>query len=191
MTDISHITDYYNDFFTYSPSKTDEFVIDNIKPAYSLFVESLNVGSITMDTYLNGSAFKKNYEIAKKDVETYMHDVLKKSQMMTFSKMPVAVIIASYKKNNYVVKGEFVLRVINDFILGKIKLAGKTHKSFINYLSDNTEYWRDSMIEMNKTTITLPGNNSLKDYLFLLDRYETYDEIFIENVKTLVDLFLF
>lgn len=187
----THFTDYHNDFFSYSPSKTDEFVLQNIKPAYSLFIESLNAGPITMEAYLNGGAFKQNYEIAKKDVEIYVKDVLKKSQMTTFSKMPLDVIIATYRKNNYVIKGEFVLRVINDFILGKIKIGGYTHEKFIGFISDNTEYWRDSLIEMNKTTILLDDKKTLQDYLFLLDRYETYDESFIEQVKTIVDVFLF
>jgi len=192
MSDYTHFTDYYNDFFAYSPSNTDNFVIDDIKPAYSLFIESLDIESITMKTYLSGSSFKKNYDIAKKDIETYIKDVTNKSTMVRFSKMPIAVIIAIYKKNKYVVKGEFVLRVINDFILGKIDLAGYSFKKFMSFVSDtNADLWGESIISMNKTIIQLDSSKTLKAYLHLLDRYEIYDEKFIENVRMIVDVFLF
>ena len=192
MSDISHFTDYHSDFFAYSPSTSDEFVINDIKAAYSLFIESLNVGTITMESYLSGSAFKLNYEQAKKDVELYVKDIINNSHLSNFSKMPIAVVIAEYKKNKYVVKGEFVLRVINDFILGKMELAGYSFKKLMSYVSDaNIDNWGENIIQMNKTVIILEASKTLKDYLYLLDRYETYDEKFIENVRTIIDVFLF
>lgn len=192
MSDISHFTDYHSDFFAYSPSTSNKFVIDDIKPAYSLFIESLDIDTLTMDAYLSGSSFKKNYEQAKKDVELYVKDIVKNSHMSRFSKMPIAVVVAEYKKKKYVIKGEFVLRVINDYILGKFELAGYSFEKLMSYVSDaNIDNWGENIIQMNKTVIILEPSKTLKDYLYLLDRYETYDEKFIENVKVVVDVFLF
>jgi hypothetical protein len=188
---ISHYTNHHKDFFTVSPSTTDEFVIDDIKPAYSLFMDSMNIDIQYMNNYLNGSAFKTNYDIAKKLVTQYVYDVYHKTSLSFVSKTPLAIYVATYKKNRYVIKGEFILRVINDFILKKINIADLTYDKFMSFVADNTPYWTDSIIDIEDTTLNLSKTSPMSDYLFLLDRYETYDEEFINNIKSAVDVFLF
>jgi hypothetical protein len=74
--------------------------------------------------------------------------------------------------------------------MGKIKLAGIDFTEFSRFVANNTPYWKDSLIEMQETVIQI-GNGNLEEYLFLLDRYETYDEDFIKNIKNAMDMFIF
>lgn len=188
---LEHYTSYYGDFFSYQPSTTADYVIAGIKPAYSLFLESVDIGVEYLETYLESDGFSQNYEYAKKSVEKYVSDVYNKSPLVFASRMPLMVIVATYKKDKYVIKGEFVLRVINDFIQKKITLAGLSYDEFISFVARNTPYWKDSLLEMQETTIMLPKTNPIGEYLYLLDRYETYDETFIARMKVATDIFLF
>lgn len=191
MKYISHYTKNYNDPFRYKPSNSSEFVINDIKPAYALFLDSLNSHDISLNTYLDGEDFKKNYSNAKVIVEQYISDVYNKSTLTFISKVPLTVYVATYNNNKYVIKGEFVLRVINDFILNKINLNNLTYDDFKSFVVDNTEYWRDSIIELDETILSLPKTQPLSEYIHLLDRYETYDKSFLNNIRVAVDVFLF
>lgn len=188
--ELSHYTTSYNDFFIYAPSTTNEFVLGEIKPAYALFKEAMDLPDDVMDGYFEGSSFQKNYESAKSLVETYINDVYNKTGLAHITKHTLLVITARNNNSTYVIKGEFVLRVINDFIMGKMNLAGIDFTEFSRFVANNTPYWKDSLIEMQETVIQI-GNGDLEEYLFLLDRYETYDEDFIKNIKNAMDMFIF
>ncbi len=188
---LSHFTNNYKDFFSYTQSTTQDYVLGDIKPAYSLFVDSLGDGVISLDTYTSGASFKKHYENAKMALNQYVLDIMNESPLIFITKAQLAVFIAKHKTVSYVIKGEFVLRVINDFIAGRIKLGNKTHEDLMDFASYNKPYWKDSLIEMDEITLLLSKEKPLSDYLFLLDRYETYDPDFINNMRTASDIFLF
>ena len=182
---------YFNDFFMYESSNSHSYVIADIKPAYALLLESMQVDDKYLLDFIKGASFNIHYEKAKKSLDVYVKDVISKSKLVDFSKAPLLVITAVYKKEKYVIKGEFVLRVINDFINNNIMLGGLTYTEFKQFIESNTPYWKDSLIEMQETIIKLSGKNALSEYLFLLDRYETYDEAFIDRMKSAIDVFIF
>lgn len=188
---LNHYTSYFNDFFMYESSNSHSYVIADIKPAYALLLESMQVDDKYLLNFIKGESFNIRYGEAKKSLDVYVKDVISKSKLVDFSKAPLLVITAIYKKEKYVIKGEFVLRVINDFINNKIMLGGLTYTEFKQFIEDNTPYWKDSLIEMQETIINLSGKNALSEYLFLLDRYETYDETFIDRMKSAIDVFIF
>ena len=188
---LNYYTNYFNDFFMYESSNSHSYVIADIKPAYALLLESMQVDDKYLLNFIKGESFNIRYGEAKKSLDVYVKDVISKSKLVDFSKAPLLVITAIYKKEKYVIKGEFVLRVINDFINKKIMLGGLTYTEFKQFIEDNTPYWKDSLIEMQETIINLSGKNALSEYLFLLDRYETYDETFIDRMKSAIDVFIF
>ena len=187
---LTHYTSDYNDFFTYETSSSNEFVLGEIKPAYGLFVEAIGLPSDTLDQYIGSADFKENYENAKVNVSNYIHDVYNKTGLANITKHTLLVITARNKNSTYVIKGELILRVINDFIQGKIELSGIDFKEFQRFVANNTPYWKDSLLEMRETVIQI-GNGNLEEYLFLLDRYETYDKNFIKNCETALEMFIF
>lgn len=188
--ELSHYTSDFNDFFIYETSSTNEFVLGEIKPAYTLFVEALNLPPETIDDYIDSSEFNYNYNTAKEIVSQYIYDVYHKTGLVHITKHTMLIITVRNENSTYVVKGEFILRVINDFIQGKIQLANLTYKEFITFVANNTPYWKDSIIEMRETIIQI-GSSNLEEYLFLLDRYETYDSEFIGNIKNAMAMFIF
>ena len=188
---LDYYNSYFNDFFMYESSNSHSYVIADIKPAYALLLESMQVDDKYLLNFIKGESFNIRYGEAKKSLDVYVKDVISKSKLVDFSKAPLLVITAVYKKEKYVIKGEFVLRVINDFINKKIMLGGLTYTEFKQFIEDNTPYWKDSLIEMQETIINLSGKNALSEYLFLLDRYETYDETFIDRMKSAIDVFIF
>lgn len=188
---LDYYISYFNDFFMYESSNSHSYVIADIKPAYALLLESMQVDDKYLLNFIKGESFNIRYGEAKKSLDVYVKDVISKSKLVDFSKAPLLVITAIYKKEKYVIKGEFVLRVINDFINKKIMLGGLTYTEFKQFIEDNTPYWKDSLIEMQETIINLSGKNALSEYLFLLDRYETYDETFIDRMKSAIDVFIF
>lgn len=188
---LNYYTSYFNDFFMYESSNSHSYVIADIKPAYALLLESMQVDDKYLLDFIKGESFNIHYEKAKKSLDVYVKDVISKSKLVDFSKAPLLVITAVYKKEKYVIKGEFVLRVINDFINNNIMLGGLTYTEFKQFIESNTPYWKDSLIEMQETIIKLSGKNALSEYLFLLDRYETYDEAFIDRMKSAIDVFIF
>lgn len=188
---LNHYSNYFADFFIKPESKISQFVIADIKPAYSLFLDSVGLELEWMDTYLNSIGYSAHYESALKSVNQYVKDILNKSALVFASRQPLMVIIATHQDSKYVLKGEFVLRVINDFILGKIKLADTDYHTFLHFVAENSPWYKDSLIEMQETTIMLEKKTSLSEYIYLLDRYETYDENFIKNIQTAVDIFVF
>jgi len=180
--------DYYDPFSI--PSTEDKnFIIGTIKPMYALFVDSMGNSSINIDELYDPTNFKEHYEQAKKSLEMYIKDLLVKSQLMNYSKNALTIIVAQNNDSVYTLKGEFILRVINDFKLNKIKLNGITFKEFEDFVKNNTDYWRDSLIEIDKITINI--GDSPEDYLFLMDRYEVYDKTFKDCLKTVQDMFVF
>ena len=187
---LTHYTSDYNDFFTYETSSSNEFVLGEIKPAYGLFVEAIGLPSDTLDQYIGSADFKENYENAKVNVSNYIHDVYNKTGLANITKHTLLGITARNKNSTYVIKGELILRVINDFIQGKIELSGIDFKEFQRFVANNTPYWKDSLLEMRETVIQI-GNGNLEEYLFLLDRYETYDKNFIKNCETALEMFIF
>lgn len=188
---LDYYNSYFNDFFMYASSNSHSYVIADIKPAYALLLESMQVDDKYLLDFIKGASFNIHYEKAKKSLDVYVKDVISKSKLVDFSKAPLLVITAVYKKEKYVIKGEFVLRVINDFINNNIMLGGLTYTEFKQFIESNTPYWKDSLIEMQETIIKLSGKNALSEYLFLLDRYETYDEAFIDRMKSAIDVFIF
>ena len=188
---LDYYNSYFNDFFGYASSNGHSYVIADIKPAYALLLESMQVDDKYLLDFIKGESFNIHYGEAKKLLDVYVKDVISKSKLVDFSKVPLLVITAVYKKTKYVIKGEFVLRVINDFINKKIMLGGLTYTEFKQFTESNTPYWQDSLIEMQETIIKLSGKNALSEYLFLLDRYETYDEAFIDQMKVVSDVFIF
>ncbi len=188
---VDYYNSYFNDFFMYESSNSHSYVIADIKPAYALLLESMQVDDKYLLDFIKGESFNIHYGEAKKLLDVYVKDVISKSKLVDFSKAPLLVITAVYKKEKYVIKGEFVLRVINDFINKKIMLGGLTYTEFKQFIASNTPYWKDSLIEMQETIINLSGKNALSEYLFLLDRYETYDEAFIDRMKSAIDVFIF
>lgn len=187
---ITHHT-FYNDIFTmHKPSTTNKFVIGKIKPAYGILIDSLKLPKNAIDVYINGADFQRHYKYAVDIVSLYISDVYTKNGLLNLTKNGLTIFVGEYKKETYVLKGEFILRVINDFIQGKIKLANLDYKQFNSFIIDNTPYWRDSLIEINHTIIVMDGNK-LDDYLFLLDRYEVYDANFVTNITMAADVFLF
>lgn len=188
---LDYYNSYINDFFMYASSNSHSYVIADIKPAYALLLESMQVDDKYLLDFIKGASFNIHYEKAKKSLDIYVKDVISKSKLVDFSKAPLLVITAVYKKEKYVIKGEFVLRVINDFINNNIMLGGLTYTEFKQFIESNTPYWKDSLIEMQETIIKLSGKNALSEYLFLLDRYETYDEAFIDRMKSAIDVFIF
>ena len=188
---VDYYNSYFNDFFMYESSNSHSYVIADIKPAYALLLESMQVDDKYLLDFIKGESFNIHYGEAKKLLDVYVKDVISKSKLVDFSKAPLLVITAVYKKEKYVIKGEFVLRVINDFINKKIMLGGLTYTEFKQFTESNTPYWKDSLIEMQETIINLSGKNALSEYLFLLDRYETYDETFIDRMKVVSDVFIF
>lgn len=188
---LNYYNSYFNDFFMYESSNSHSYVIADIKPAYALLLESMQVDDKYLSDFLKGESFNKHYGEAKKLLDVYVKDVISKSKLVDFSKAPLLVITAVYKKTKYVIKGEFVLRVINDFINNNIMLGGLTYTEFKEFIESNTPYWKDSLIEMQETIINLSGKNPISEYLFLLDRYETYDETFIDRMKSAIDVFIF
>jgi len=186
---MTSFKDYYHDPFSIPSTEDKKFIIGPIKPMYALLIDSMGYNNIDVDELYDPTNFKKEYEQAKKNLEVYMKDLLIKSQLMGFSKNALTIIVAQNNDSVYVLKGEFVLRVINDFKLNKIKLADKTFKEFKDFVENNTDYWSNSLIEIDKITINI--GNSLEDYLFLMDRYEIYDETFKERLKTAQDIFIF
>lgn len=187
---LVHYSSDFNDFFIYDSVSSNEFVISGIKPAYQMFIDAMGLPNKTMDAYIQGSDFQKHYETATRMVSQYISDVYNKTGLQNISKYNLLVIVATNNASTYVIKGEFVLRVINDFIKGSIKLAGITYDEFIRFVEKNTPYWKDSMIEMKQTIIQMDSNN-IVEYLYLLDRYEIYDENFIKNIRDVVDIFIF
>lgn len=188
---LDYYNSYFNDFFMYVSSNSHSYVIADIKPAYALLLESMQVDDKYLLDFIKGASFNIHYEKAKKSLDVYVKDVISKSKLVDFSKAPLLVITAVYKKEKYVIKGEFVLRVINDFINNNIMLGGLTYTEFKQFIESNTPYWKDSLIEMQETIINLSGKNPISEYLFLLDRYETYDEAFIDRMKSAIDVFIF
>ncbi len=188
---LDYYNSYFNDFFGYASSNGHSYVIADIKPAYALLLESMQVDDKYLLDFIKGASFNIHYEKAKKSLDVYVKDVISKSKLVDFSKAPLLVITAVYKKEKYVIKGEFVLRVINDFINNNIMLGGLTYTEFKQFIESNTPYWQDSLIEMQETIIKLSGKNPISEYLFLLDRYETYDEAFIDRMKSAIDVFIF
>lgn len=188
---LDYYNSYFNDFFRYASSNSHSYVIADIKPAYALLLESMQVDDKYLLDFIKGESFDIHYGEAKKSLDVYVKDVITKSKLVDFSKAPLLVITAVYKKEKYVIKGEFVLRVINDFINKKIMLGGLTYTEFKQFIASNTPYWKDSLIEMQETIINLSGKNALSEYLFLLDRYETYDDAFIDRMKSAIDVFIF
>lgn len=188
---VDYYNSYFNDFFMYESSNSHSYVIADIKPAYALLLESMQVDDKYLLDFIKGASFNIHYEKAKKSLDVYVKDVISKSKLVDFSKAPLLVITAVYKKEKYVIKGEFVLRVINDFINNNIMLGGLTYTEFKQFIESNTPYWKDSLIEMQETIINLSGKNPISEYLFLLDRYETYDEAFIDRMKSAIDVFIF
>lgn len=188
---LNYYNSYFNDFFMYESSNSHSYVIADIKPAYALLLESMQVDDKYLPDFLKGESFNKHYGEAKKLLDVYVKDVISKSKLVDFSKAPLLVITAVYKKTKYVIKGEFVLRVINDFINKEIMLGGLTYTEFKQFIESNTPYWKDSLIEMQETIINLSGKNPISEYLFLLDRYETYDTSFIDRMKSAIDVFIF
>ena len=188
---LDYYNSYFNDFFRYASSNGHSYVIADIKPAYALLLESMQVDDKYLLDFIKGASFNIHYEKAKKSLDVYVKDVISKSKLVDFSKAPLLVITAVYKKEKYVIKGEFVLRVINDFINNNIMLGGLTYTEFKQFIESNTPYWKDSLIEMQETIINLSGKNPISEYLFLLDRYETYDEAFIDRMKSAIDVFIF
>lgn len=188
---LNYYNSYFNDFFMYESSNSHSYVIADIKPAYALLLESMQVDDKYLLDFIKGASFNIHYEKAKKSLDVYVKDVISKSKLVDFSKAPLLVITAVYKKEKYVIKGEFVLRVINDFINNNIMLGGLTYTEFKQFIESNTPYWKDSLIEMQETIINLSGKNPISEYLFLLDRYETYDEAFIDRMKSAIDVFIF
>lgn len=188
---LDYYNSYFNDFFMYESSNSHSYVIADIKPAYALLLESMQVDDKYLLDFIKGESFNIHYGEAKKLLDVYVKDVISKSKLVDFSKAPLLVITAVYKKTKYVIKGEFVLRVINDFINKKIMLGGLTYTEFKQFTESNTPYWKDSLIEMQETIIKLSGKNALSEYLFLLDRYETYDDAFIDRMKSAIDVFIF
>lgn len=188
---VDYYNSYFNDFFMYESSNSHSYVIADIKPAYALLLESMQVDDKYLLDFIKGESFNIHYGEAKKSLDVYVKDVISKSKLVDFSKAPLLVITAVYKKEKYVIKGEFVLRVINDFINNNIMLGGLTYTEFKQFIASNTPYWKDSLIEMQETIIKLSGKNALSEYLFLLDRYETYDEAFIDRMKSAIDVFIF
>lgn len=188
---VDYYNSYFNDFFMYESSNSHSYVIADIKPAYALLLESMQVDDKYLLDFIKGESFDIHYGEAKKSLDVYVKDVITKSKLVDFSKAPLLVITAVYKKEKYVIKGEFVLRVINDFINKKIMLGGLTYTEFKQFIASNTPYWKDSLIEMQETIINLSGKNALSEYLFLLDRYETYDDAFIDRMKSAIDVFIF
>ncbi len=188
---LDYYNSYFNDFFGYASSNGHSYVIADIKPAYALLLESMQVDDKYLLDFIKGASFNIHYEKAKKSLDVYVKDVISKSKLVDFSKAPLLVITAVYKKEKYVIKGEFVLRVINDFINNNIMLGGLTYTEFKQFIESNTPYWKDSLIEMQETIIKLSGKNPISEYLFLLDRYETYDEAFIDRMKSAIDVFIF
>ena len=188
---LDYYNSYFNDFFRYASSNGHSYVIADIKPAYALLLESMQVDDKYLLDFIKGESFNIHYGEAKKLLDVYVKDVISKSKLVDFSKVPLLVITAVYKKTKYVIKGEFVLRVINDFINKKIMLGGLTYTEFKQFTESNTPYWQDSLIEMQETIINLSGKNPISEYLFLLDRYETYDEAFIDRMKSAIDVFIF
>lgn len=188
---LNYYNNYFNDFFMYESSNSHSYVIADIKPAYALLLESMQVDDKYLLDFMKGESFNIHYGEAKKSLDVYVKDVISKSKLVDFSKAPLLVITAVYKKEKYVIKGEFVLRVINDFINKKIMLGGLTYTEFKQFIASNTPYWKDSLIEMQETIINLSGKNAISEYLFLLDRYETYDEAFIDRMKSAIDVFIF
>ena len=188
---LDYYNSYFNDFFMYASSNSHSYVIADIKPAYALLLESMQVDDKYLLDFIKGASFNIHYEKAKKSLDVYVKDVISKSKLVDFSKAPLLVITAVYKKEKYVIKGEFVLRVINDFINNNIMLGGLTYTEFKQFIESNTPYWKDSLIEMQETIINLSGKNPISEYLFLLDRYETYDTSFIDRMKVVSDVFIF
>lgn len=188
---LDHYTNYFKDFFVLPESTTPQYVLSDIKPAYSLFIDSLGLEVEWLDTYLNSSGFSNHYEMALKSVNQYVKDVLNNSALVFASRMPLQCIVATHRDSKYVIKGEFVLRVINDFIQGKIKLADIDYHEFLHFVASNSPWYKDSLIELYETTIMLEKKTALSEYLYLLDRYETYDENFISGMKNAVDIFVF
>lgn len=188
---LDYYNSYFNDFFMYASSNSHSYVIADIKPAYALLLESMQVDDKYLLDFIKGESFDIHYGEAKKSLDVYVKDVITKSKLVDFSKAPLLVITAVYKKEKYVIKGEFVLRVINDFINKKIMLGGLTYTEFKQFIASNTPYWKDSLIEMQETIIKLSRKNALSEYLFLLDRYETYDDAFIDRMKSAIDVFIF
>lgn len=197
---LNYYNSYFNDFFMYESSNSHSYVIADIKPAYALLLESMQVDDKylldfikgeSFNIFIKGESFNKHYGEAKKLLDVYVKDVISKSKLVDFSKAPLLVITAVYKKTKYVIKGEFVLRVINDFINNNIMLGGLTYTEFKQFIESNTPYWKDSLIEMQETIINLSGKNPISEYLFLLDRYETYDTSFIDRMKVASDVFIF
>ena len=187
---LNHYTDYNFNFFKLNTNISDEYVIDAIKPAYSFFIDTYGMPQETLKGYIEGSSFKKHYSNAVEVVSTYISDIYNKTHFDIYSKEPLYIILAENEKNKYVLKGEFVLRVINDFKKGNIKLSNLTYKKFNSFIIDNEDYEYTSLINIKKTIIQM-DNKDPEKYLFLLDRYNTYDSSFINNITAMVDVFLF
>jgi len=186
--------DYYvfdnYDFFRYDSVSSNEYVIAGIKPAYQLLLDIVNfpVDGLDLDMYINGSDFQKHYETARKMVSQYISDVYNNTGLQEISKYNLLVIVAKNNDSTYVIKGEFVLRVINDFNKGKIKLAGIRHDELMRFIEENTPSWKNSIIQMRQIDIQIDSNN-LEEYFYLLDRYEIYDEKFFEETRNVLEIF--
>lgn len=196
---ISHYVNYSNDPFSFDASNSTEYVIGNIKPAYSLFLDGFDIADDMTEyimAYIGTPQFQINYNNAKEVVEKYVEDLYSNSPLINITKAQLTIFVAKYNGETYVIKGEFILRVINDFILGKIKLAGKTHEQFKDkfyneYTDEDDEGYKDHRIQFQETVLQLSKERPLSEYIYLLDRYEVYDEDFIEHLKGIAELFVF
>ncbi len=194
MSEVNYFRKDYNDPFLLDASNSADYVVGDIKPAYSLFLDSFDIPNFSIEEYMKKPQFQINYDNSRKNVDQYVKDLYLRSKLLVITKSLLHVFVANYDNKTYVIKGEFILRVINDFILGKIKLAGKTYEQFKDDMYDNYEYedgYKEQRIELQETTLTLSKEKPLSDYIYLLDRYEVYDEEFIEDAKNIVDVFIF
>jgi hypothetical protein len=63
---LDYYNSYFNDFFMYASSNSHSYVIADIKPAYALLLESMQVDDKYLLDFIKGASFNIHYEKAKK-----------------------------------------------------------------------------------------------------------------------------
>jgi len=187
--------DYSDPFFNpfnLKVAKNEKYVIDEIKPAYAIMLDSLDMKDNFPDKFLDTSSHKKKYKEASNLLSTYVEDVQFNKGVASFTAHNMNIIVVTIDSQKYVVKGEFLLRAINNFKNGSLDV-GTPFNMFQAFIYDEEEtgpYDSYTPIEIKITYISADSNN-LTDYVTLIDRYESYDKNYISNIKDLAEVFIF
>ena len=70
---LNYYNSYFNDFFMYESSNSHSYVIADIKPAYALLLESMQVDDKYLLDFIKGASFSIHYEKAKKSLDVYVN----------------------------------------------------------------------------------------------------------------------